>query len=244
MQGIGEYCAQRRRSGERVRRLLVIVAFPCLAACATLDSLKPILADSDAVEVPGLIGSWRFSDSVTAQIRTVGHERPAYLVAIDAIEEDSSAVDPMHILRTQTRGPRRRESATRSPHPDTIRTWFDVRVGRLADRLVADFTPSGDLLLERLAKRYAGQVKLTHMLVVFELNGDRLRLFEIRPAAAYKQLRSKLCVSPFITWPDIGTPSVDLTGTSEEVRGSYECLLRQPGVVSDSAFTVHRATTH
>ena len=165
--------------------------------------------------MPGLVGSWRFSDSVTAQIRKVGYERPAYLVAIDAIEEDSSAVDPMRILRTRTRGPRRRESATRSPHPDTIRTWFDVRVGRLADRLVADFTPSGDgdLLLERLAKRYAGQAKLTHMLVVFELNGDGLRLLEIRPAAAYKQLRSKLCVSPFITWPDIGTPSVDLTGS-------------------------------
>src|SRR5512146_370178 len=81
----------------------------------------------------------------------------------------------MRILRTRTRGPRRRESATRSPHPDTIRTWFDVRVGRLADRLVADFSPSGDgdLLLERLAKRYAGQVKLTHMLVVFELNAGR-----------------------------------------------------------------------
>lgn len=245
MRGIGDRRPQRLRFAAGIGRLLVIAALPCLAACATMDSLKPILSDSDAVAVPGLVGSWGTGDSTAFEIRQVAERPPTYLaVFINEINVDGGALDtswsraihgvmghPSAVAPDGYASAKRRWPITASRNRPT---WFDVRIGRLAGRLIADAVPSmdADTALSSVVKDY-GQIRLTHVAVALELRQDTLLVFMISPDSAWEALKRKHCVSPFMTWPNMfAPPDIEFTGATDGVRRSYECLMRQPGVVS------------
>lgn len=252
--GVGTDLA-RRFAGRVWACVALAAASPLLAGCSTLDSLNPVLADSDAVELPGLAGSWGVGESTLVEIRRVAdpHQPPGYL-AVSSNEVDidlgrngggwSRAIHDVE-RRSLDAGPGRFAPVKgRSPIavPRDRPIWLDVRIGAVAGRLVADVVPStvGDTALSRIVDDY-GQIRLTHVAAVLELRQDTLLLFVISPDSAREALKRKQCTTPYITWPEMfSPPDVEFTGATDDVRSSYKCLIQIPGVVSDSAVRLHR----
>jgi hypothetical protein len=176
------------------------------------------LADSDAVEVPGLVGIWGRGDTALFEVRQVADRPRTYVAATVNRILDGDA------------------------RPDTIAAmWFDVRVGRLAGRMVAEAAPSthSDTALGRMIQNY-GLVRRTHVVGVFELRRDTLQVLGISDDSASAVLARNQCNGPFVRW----NYNLELTGTAEQVRSSYECLLRQPGILRQDYPPMHRMQPH
>lgn len=224
---------EARRCAVRLRRALGIAVALTFIACFdwlpwVVDSLKPVLTDSDAVEVPGLVGVWGEGDSPRMEIRQVGHDDTGPQRSPSAVARRP----PTYLFRSIEGG--------QNAEGDTVPIIWDARVGHLSGRLVADLEASDSATkLRRMVAGYP--IRLTHFATALELRGDTLRLVSFRPDSVREALARNQCVSPFIA---MHPTDIVFTGTTEEVRRTYECLLRQPGVASDSAAPWHRMRPH
>ncbi|HSQ31867.1 MAG TPA: hypothetical protein VLN49_18540 [Gemmatimonadaceae bacterium] len=121
-------------------------------------------------------------------------------------------------------------------------SWYDVRLGRLGGRIVAEVTPSidGDSALQRIIRRYSSQVAVSYILLVLDTHPDRLRVQFLRADAVQAILERGLCMSPRVTDTDRYSTDILFTGTSDETRHTYDCLLRRAGVLDSQAVELQR----
>ena len=106
---------------------------------------------------------------------------------------------------------------------------YEAHVGRLAGRNIIEITPAtdDDPTLRDLVQSYTPLLTPAYTIIGFDLRGDELRMAPL-PAdsvehGAPEVLRRPGCRSPYYLGAD---GHLVLTGTSEEARDAYACLIR------------------
>jgi hypothetical protein len=182
-----------------------------LAGCDAVISLDPVIADSDAVRAPELLGDWTSNDTVIYRVTADPADSAAYVVRIT--------------------GPALLEE------PNLADVSYSLRATRIRERLLVGATPSdGDSLMSRAVAAYGNIVRAGYVYGVVVPVRDSVRVFPLQVAAVREVLGAKACpsASGHVLLRSSGAVDRDviLGGSATELRSIVSCFLDQPGVLT------------